>query len=220
MITASGSEGINLKNTRYVHIMESYWHSVRIEQVVGRARRICSHTQLEKQYQTVEVFLYLMTFTEQQLQSDASIELRLKDTSRRDKKTPLTSDEMLYEISSIKETFNTQIITAIKESSIDCSIYSKTNNKEGLHCLSFYSNDKMAYSYNPNIENDANDETMKKNVNVIEWAGVELIINGKKYILKQDTNEVYDYESYLSNNLILLGTLEKTKNNQMKFIQI
>ena len=26
MITSSGSEGITLKNTRYVHIMEPYWH--------------------------------------------------------------------------------------------------------------------------------------------------------------------------------------------------
>jgi hypothetical protein len=43
MITASGAEGISLKNVRYVHITEPYWHPVRIEQVIGRARRLCSH---------------------------------------------------------------------------------------------------------------------------------------------------------------------------------
>ena len=32
MITASGSEGINLRNTRYVHIMEPYWNPARIAQ--------------------------------------------------------------------------------------------------------------------------------------------------------------------------------------------
>jgi len=48
MITASGAEGIDLKNTRFVHITEPYWHHVRINQVIGRARRICSHMQLEK----------------------------------------------------------------------------------------------------------------------------------------------------------------------------
>jgi hypothetical protein len=62
MITASGSEGINLRNTRYVHIMEPYWHPARLEQVIGRARRICSHKDLPEKLQTVEVFLYLMTF--------------------------------------------------------------------------------------------------------------------------------------------------------------
>ena len=46
MITSSGSEGINLRNTRYVHIMEPYWHPVRMEQVIGRARRICRHKDL------------------------------------------------------------------------------------------------------------------------------------------------------------------------------
>ena len=43
MLTSSGSEGITLRNTRYVHIIEPYWHPVRTEQVIGRARRICSH---------------------------------------------------------------------------------------------------------------------------------------------------------------------------------
>ena len=43
LITASGAEGISLKNCRYVHITEPYWHPVRIDQVIGRARRICSH---------------------------------------------------------------------------------------------------------------------------------------------------------------------------------
>ena len=32
-----GAEGISLRNTRCVHIMEPYWHPVRIQQVIGRA---------------------------------------------------------------------------------------------------------------------------------------------------------------------------------------
>ena len=46
MITASGAEGISLRNVRYVHITEPYWHPVRMQQVIGRARRICSHQDL------------------------------------------------------------------------------------------------------------------------------------------------------------------------------
>ena len=38
MITKAGAEGINLRNVRYVHVMEPYWHMVRVEQVIGRAR--------------------------------------------------------------------------------------------------------------------------------------------------------------------------------------
>jgi hypothetical protein len=62
MITASGAEGIDLKNTRFVHITEPYWHHVRINQVIGRARRICSHMQLEKELQDVTVFMYIAYF--------------------------------------------------------------------------------------------------------------------------------------------------------------
>ena len=209
MITASGSEGINLKNTRYVHIMESYWHSVRLEQVIGRARRICSHNNLEQQYKTVEVFLYLMTFTQEQINNESSIELRLKDASKTDPKVPLTSDELLYQISSIKETFSSQIINAIKESSIDCAVFNKSNSKEGLNCLSFYGTNKNDYSYSPNILNDPKDESLKKNINIQEWTGIELTINGKKYILNQDTDEVFDYESYMRKTPLLLGKIER-----------
>jgi hypothetical protein len=40
---------------------------VRIEQVVGRARRICSHQDLPAELRTVNVFLYLMVYSESQL---------------------------------------------------------------------------------------------------------------------------------------------------------
>ena len=119
MITASGAEGISLKNVQYVHIVEPYWHPVRTQQVIGRARRICSHQDLDEEYRKVDVFLYLMTFSEKQLQSDDSIELRLKDKSKLDNLTPITSDECLYEISTLKEDVIDQILLAVKESSID-----------------------------------------------------------------------------------------------------
>jgi hypothetical protein len=50
-----------------VHILEPYWHPVRIEQVVGRARRICSHQDLPPALRTVNVFLYLMVYSPAQL---------------------------------------------------------------------------------------------------------------------------------------------------------
>jgi len=124
MITSSGSEGINLRNTRYVHLMDPYWHPVRSEQVIGRARRICSHKDLPQALQTVEVFVYLMVFTEAQLKSDEAIELKKKDLSKTAPKTPQTSDQYLFEISSIKANLTEQLTEAIKESSFDCYIYS------------------------------------------------------------------------------------------------
>jgi hypothetical protein len=127
MITSSGAEGINLKNTRYVHVVEPYWHMVRVEQVVGRARRICSHQSLPEELRTVEVFLYVTTFSDEQKKDEKNMELRIRDVSRLDKTTPVTTDETLYEIASVKQRINNQILQAVKETAIDCSLYSKMN---------------------------------------------------------------------------------------------
>ena len=103
MITASGAEGISLKNVRYVHIVEPYWHPVRREQVIGRARRICSHEDLPVEMRNVKIFLYVSTLSEKQKTDQEHIELIIRDTSRVDKKTPITTDESLYELASIKQ---------------------------------------------------------------------------------------------------------------------
>ena len=73
----------------------------------------------------------------QQLESDDSIELRLKDKSKLDNKTPFTSDQALYEISNIKEDINKSILKSVKEASIDCILHMKDDNKENLKCFSF-----------------------------------------------------------------------------------
>ena len=202
MITSSGSEGINLKNTRYVHIMEPYWHPVRVEQVVGRARRICSHKDLPVELQTVEVFIYLMEFSKEQLKKEEATNIKKYDLSKRKPHVPLTSDEALYEISSIKEEINLQIITGIKEASIDCAIYSGKS-IENLKCLSFNSDNKMGFSYTPSIEGEQSDVIKKINEETTEkkitWKAQKKNIKGVDYAIRKindKTYEVYDMESY------------------------
>ena len=100
MITASGAEGISLQNCRFVHITEPYWHPVRTKQVIGRARRICSHYRLPEEFRNVKVFQYVMRFSEEQIKDKISKELRRFDVSKLDKRQ-ITSDEHLLEISGI-----------------------------------------------------------------------------------------------------------------------
>ncbi len=57
-ITSAGAEGLSLKAVRGVHIMEPYWNTVRTQQVKGRAVRICSHMDLPKDEQNVEIYTY------------------------------------------------------------------------------------------------------------------------------------------------------------------
>ena len=194
MITSSGSEGINLRNTRYVHIMEPYWHPVRSEQVIGRARRICSHKDLPKALQTVEVFVYLMIFSESQLKSDEAIELKRKDLSKAIPRVPITSDQYLFEISEIKANLTGQLTDAVKESAFDCYIYS--NGK----CVNFGDPTNDKYAYVPDFSDQQNDTTVRANKVAVEWIGKEITINGVAYVYRRSSKDVldlYDKETYL-----------------------
>ena len=236
MITSSGAEGISLKNCRFVHIMEPYWHPVRMEQVIGRARRICSHQNLAVEDRNVKVYLYLMTFTKEQLvpkvasKGMASKGLLEKDVSKIDKSTPLTSDQALYEISNIKENINKQLLIAVKESAFDCALHSREGDKEKLICMSFGRPVSGSFTTKPALTIEKNyDAEQKRNMKKITWKGEEIAISRpgigkKKYAFKRDrpkskTGEVYDLDSYNrarkeGGQPILVGRLEiddKTK---------
>ena len=51
-------EGINLKKVRNVHVMEPWHNKSRIDQVVGRAIRFCSHVDLPKNERNVTIYQY------------------------------------------------------------------------------------------------------------------------------------------------------------------
>ena len=229
MITASGAEGISLKNTRYVHIIEPYWHPVRIEQVIGRARRICSHQELPPELRTVNVFLYLMTFTKEQLSGDGAIELKLNDVSKFDDSVPVTSDETLYEISVIKERISQQLLTSVKEASMDCAIYNKPGTKDAIKCFSFGKASPSSFSYKPSISNEEADTVTQMNKEKITWKAEEITIpiDGikKKFARNPKTNDVYDLQSYkdaseFGGEPVLVGRLIKKPDGKFKFVKV
>ena len=227
MITSAGSEGINLRNTRYVHIMEPYWHPVRTEQVIGRARRICSHKDLPKELQTVEVFVYIMTFTKAQLDSDFALELKLKDLSKHSPYLPQTSDQKLFEISNIKEQLTSQLLKAVKEAAVDCATHIKSSTKEGLACLSFGQPTVNEFSYNPSITQDENDTVANLNKYVIDWEARPFTNKktGKQYFLRMDTKQIYDYDSVIQAKQvpgvrpILIGKLVKNAKGEYEIVK-
>jgi len=242
MITSSGAEGITLKNTRFVHIVEPYWHPVRQEQVIGRAVRICSHDDLEENLKTVNVFKYIMTFTEEQLRGDptsqdpekrkpiVSKELLLKDFSKYSKKKHIvTTDEALNEISNMKETININILNAIKSSAIDCKIHNKPGSSEYNQCFTFNSNE--SYLFKPNYKNDETDSQTQKNQREIIWKPEKISFKGKSYIFKRhkpgkSVGIVYDYDLYISGNqkkeaLVRIGEITRgTGKDKNKLVLI
>jgi hypothetical protein len=52
------SEGVDLRYVREVHILDSWYHLNKTEQVIGRAIRFCSHSALEKKKRNTTIYLY------------------------------------------------------------------------------------------------------------------------------------------------------------------
>jgi hypothetical protein len=129
MITQSGAEGISLSNVRQVHIMEPYWNYVRLEQVKGRAIRICSHDELPYEERTVDVFTYISRF------GKAQIEKRLVDETLLNFDRGQTTDESILVLSNAKKKLADSIFQVMQESAVDCELNATENGTIGCFRL-------------------------------------------------------------------------------------
>jgi hypothetical protein len=206
MITASGAEGINLRNVRYVHIMEPYWHPVRTEQIIGRANRICSHYELPEKLRTVNVFVYIMKFTEEQLnptKQDKQISnIKVLDSG-------ITTDQKLLDTSSKKQLINQQLLTVVKASAVDCATH---KSKGGLDVQCFHykgTTGKDDLAFVPDVYQEQTDANAQRNqvkevrarpfqYKVTKPDGSVIMEN---YLLDETTNTVYN------KSLVKIGTL-------------
>lgn len=106
LATESGAEGISLKNVRQVHVFEPFWNEVRIEQVIGRARRVNSHMALLAEQRNVHVFNYVSVLSKQQLSGKwATTQWMQKQFSNIELKQP---DESVDDVRALNDDVITQ----------------------------------------------------------------------------------------------------------------
>jgi hypothetical protein len=216
IITASGAEGINLKNTRFVHIVEPYWNMVRIEQVVGRARRICSHEELPEELRNIKVFLYVSAMSQIQMKDDKHIQLLMHDISRLDDKTPVTTDETLFEMSVIKDRINQNILNSIKETAIDCSLYADNRKETHLVCYGYGKVVSNQFGSYPSLQMDEIEGSVK-NIQKEQLALRKVVMNGIEYRWDDRTGYMYDTESVnrakiTGEDILCVGKLVRDKD--------
>lgn len=112
IISMTGSEGLDFKNLRQVHILEPWYNLSLIEQIIGRAVRTCSHKQLSFVERNVEIFLYGT------LMSDVEEE---------------AVDLYIYRLAELKAVQIGRVSRILKESSVDCilnidqTLFTETN---------------------------------------------------------------------------------------------
>jgi len=194
-ITQSGAEGISLKNVRRVLLVEPFWNNVRIEQVIGRAIRSCSHQALPLKDRNVQVFSYIMKFTKKQKESDFNIE-------RNDK--GLTTDEHILQTADKKKYIINKFLNMLKSASFDCVINAKQN-KPLLNTFKCY---KWAIGVNNNDFSYTNDITndykiMKHKKMEVQKRGKGRVVQkrGVKYV--ELDGKYYDYFSYVNAGILI-----------------
>jgi hypothetical protein len=109
LITSAGAEGLDLKETRRVIILEPHWNNEKLNQVIGRAVRYNSHKELSESKRQVDIY-HLMLIK-------PKITGLQKLNPFNFNRSP-SIDELLYNISELKQERGLNYISYIKENSI------------------------------------------------------------------------------------------------------
>jgi hypothetical protein len=200
MISPAGSEGISLRNMRQVHIMESYWHEVRITQVIGRAIRACYHQDLPLNERHVDVFRYRST---------------RKDSNK------ITTDQYIEDLARSKQNLIDSFLDSVKQVAVDCGLYKNVNMMaEEYKCFQFDEpslfDDQIGATYKDDLyddmkidngSNSTKSQTMRikvKKIKAVKQLSIEDSQGNVKYSKPEeywynsDTQVVYDLELHFA----------------------
>lgn len=133
MITSAGAEGLNLKAVRQVHALEPYWNQARLDQVFGRAVRVCSHAELPEEERSVERYVHICGFNTDDYRSAISKGDHQALESKDDGKS---TDEYLFNLSKEKTKNNNVFMNLLKSAAIDCPLHAKENGMMLTECYS------------------------------------------------------------------------------------
>ena len=128
IISEAGSEGIDFKNIRQIHILDPWWNLNRIEQIIGRGVRNCSHKELDFKKRNVEIFMYGTQLQNEEVES---------------------ADMYLYRTAEMKAQKIGKISRILKENAMDC-LLNKNVMSESLmkqkHVLELSNGEKIEYN--------------------------------------------------------------------------
>ena len=121
LMTPIAAEGLNFKNVREIHILDPWYHMNRLEQVIGRTIRTCSHNMLPLNKRNVTVYLHVTKMN------------KLKKTDENKE----TADMHAYKISARKLFEMKKAEEVIRNSALDCSL---------MYNINYYPKDLFQFS--------------------------------------------------------------------------
>jgi hypothetical protein len=123
LISRAGSEGLDFKNIRQVHILEPWYNMNRTEQIIGRAVRNKSHCELSFEQRNVEIYLHATLMRSGGVRS-LSDEEKTEETYIE----PESADLYIYRLAEKKAIQIGKVTRLMKEIAVDCHLnISQTN---------------------------------------------------------------------------------------------
>lgn len=177
LVSAAGSEGINLKNVRTVIILEPAWSEDVIQQVIGRAIRQCSHKDLPPSERVVRI--YRMKAMEKERSTDEYIE------------------DHAFRKHAQKQSF----LDAMKEAAIDCNLFAGVNE---VQCPLLPSSELLKDPPGPTLQKDVALDAEKKDtyhVKKLKVRKIKGIVRPSpkvmNFLFDEQTGVVYDPNYHL-----------------------
>ena len=173
LISQAGTEGIDLKNVRQVHVMEPWYNLNRIEQIIGRARRNCSHSELPIEERNFMLFLYTSALKDKRIES---------------------LDSLLYRMAEKKSVKIGQVSRILKSVAVDCLL-----NKEQQQFAKMTEQIKIRISNRQIIKYEVKDKPFSSLCDFSETCEYECI----NKVLPSDKEDLltYSYKDTQNNKL-------------------
>jgi len=223
MTTKKGSEGLDLKEIRFINITEAYWQPVLIDQVIGRGVRNESHLALLPKDRNVEVFIYMSTITPNLVRKISYIDVRndiykYPNPALSDKVNKVvSSDEYLYLTSERKKLVIGEFQRLMKESAFDCSLNYRDNKlnpeNKNLVCMDYSTKNRDEYLYTPGLDDTIEGlEIAQEKIVTVKYGS--FTYKGKQYYFEQTANaqgKMYIYDENLVGKVRLPKPVGETK---------
>jgi hypothetical protein len=196
------SEGIDFKNIRQIHVLEPWYNMSRIQQVIGRGIRHCSHLLLPPEERNVEIFLYVASHSKK-IEDKKNKYFEIETINERD-----------YRIAEDKDIKIKIVERIMKESAIDCNLNIETNTAVNENKNKIISSSGLIYStINEKKEFSRDCDYMKECFYKCNNPTIKNVkINKDTYDISHETSNIYKIiniikKIYLSSNIFNLSDI-------------
>lgn len=230
LLSPSATEGIELSNIRQEHILEPYWNEVRIQQVIGRGIRQCSHKDLPLNDRIVDTYRYKVIKPSPRYPDDIN---------------SITTDEYIEDQAKAKANLIESFLSAMKEAAVDCKLFEKHNKvNQSYHCFNFPEKNLMDKNIGPAYKEEIKDDLQYdsglnainsriERIKVIKIQAVHPILSSTSQDIEQkysapniywyhnSSGMVYDYElHYPVGKVELIGGLPNKLDKNIYIMSI